>query len=598
MIGNVVSHGRSARDARNLVSHLLKTDMNERIEVRIDNMLAGELPGALRDMQLMRDSTKADAAFLHISISPSIQMSDEDVHRAGDIVLRHLGMADHGCARVLHDKPRATGTGGTHLHLVVARVGPDRTVARAGLDKINVEIACRLAEFELGEMRTLGRHYRSSLQYFEKFRPEVAAWLAAGLGPQPELPRGTVSPDQRRVLERKGIDFRKTREVVREAWARSDGPQAMCASLLEQGLSVLAGDKTGVWIVQRNGEFVGSLDRLAKVTQAEVSAFMKKPYELARVSDPREGRDNLGPKQTDGMHPEPQARPGTVPVGNVSPGLPRGAGRDSSSHDAGRRIENPLISMRDAAPHRRSARRARTAIIDLARADLPPSAHDLRGATAPIHAQASTEYAVAMRELDRRAAVARARIADAVSVIEVPPSLVDASDRAVVARGALMKAQDKEVAARATLEAAKATRPSGLIAWITGGSIAADDQIQLLERRLRAAMADVDARRIVAAGADMRESREFRAHAAIEAEHRVRQVELQELGRRDLALVDRLRNFLEARPAWAVYGVDALLQHIMRADIVRLAEEARLREEEHCGPQAEWRNYKPRGPTR
>ncbi|KRE03173.1 hypothetical protein ASE61_11795 [Bosea sp. Root670] len=203
-----------------------------------------------------------------------------------------------------------------------------------------------------------------------------------------------------------------------------------------------------------------------------------------------------------------------------------------------------------------------------------------------------------MGELDRRAAAARARIADAVSVIEVPSSLVDASDRAVVARGALIKAEGREAAARATLEAAKATRPSGPIAWITGRGIAADEQIQLLERRLRAAVADVEARRIVAAGADVRESREFRAHAAIEAEHRLRQVELQELGRRDLAWVDRLRNILEARPAWAAYGVDALSQHIMRANIVRLAEEARLREEEHRSRQAEFRNYRPRGPTR
>ncbi len=598
MIGNIVSHGRSARDARNLVSHLLKTEMNERVEVRVDNMLVGDLPSALRDMRLMRDSTKANAAFLHISISPSIQLSDKDLHRAGDIVLRHLGMADHGCARVLHNKPRVAGAGGTHLHLVVARVGPDRTVARAGLDKINVETACRLAEFELGkEKRTLGRHYRSSLRYLEKFRPEVAAWLAAGLGPQPELPRGTVTPDHRRVLERNGVDFRETREVVREAWARSDGPQALCASLLDQGLSVIAGDKTGVWIVQRNGEFLGALDRLAKVARAEVAAFMKKPYEPARVSDPRVGQDNLSPNKFDGVHREPHAPPGPVLVGNAPAGLPRGAGRVTSPYDAGPHIQNPLISMRDAAPHRRSGRSSRTAPVESARADLRRLTHDLRAAAPRIPAQASQDYADAMRELDRRATAVRARIADAVSVIELPSSLVDASDRAVAAREALMKAEGREAGARATLEAAKATRPSGPIAWITGTGIAADHQIQLLERSLRAAVMDVEARRIVSAGADKREILEVRAHAVVEAEHRRRQCELQELGRRDLAWVDRLRDMLEAQPTWAARGVDALSRHMKRANTARVARNAESWDEEHRGPQVDFQDYRPLGPA-
>ena len=62
MIGNVVSHGRSGRDARNLASHLLKTEMNERIAVRVDNMLSIDLPASLRDMQLMRDATCSECS--------------------------------------------------------------------------------------------------------------------------------------------------------------------------------------------------------------------------------------------------------------------------------------------------------------------------------------------------------------------------------------------------------------------------------------------------------------------------------------------------------------------------------------------------------
>lgn len=596
MIGNVVSHGRTVRDVRNLISHLLKTEVNERVVVRVDNMLAGDLPAALRDMQLMRDGTKADAAFLHISVSPSTQMSDEEAHRAGDIVLNHLGMAEHGCARVLHNKPRVAGTGGTHLHLIVARVGPDGAVARAGLDKINVETACRVAEFELGETPTLGRHYRSSLRYFEKFRPEVAAWLAANLGPQPVLPRSAVSPDQRRVLDRKCIDFRDAREVVREAWARSNGPQDLCAALLQQGLSVVAGDKQGAWIVQRNGEFVGALDRLARAMRTEVSEFMKKPCEPAGVSSQRDGRDNLGTDQQGGVRRDTHARPDPSPelFGRVLAQLPGGTGREASSYDAEGAVEGSLVSVRDAAPDRS----ALTAAIEPDRADIRPLARDLRAAAPRILAQAGQDYANAMRELDRRADAARARIAEAVSVLEPRSSLVDASERAVVAREALMNAEGREAAALATLEAAKATRPRGPIAWITGTRVAADRRIQLLERSLEAAVVNAEARRIISAGADKREALQVRAHAVVEAQHRRRQSELLEVGRSELAWVERLRDMLEAQPTWAAHGVDALSRHMTCANTARLAEEVRLREQEHRSRKGECRIYRPPRPAR
>jgi hypothetical protein len=597
MIGNVVSHGRSGRDARNLCAHLLKTEMNERVAVRIDAMLAPDLPTALRDMQLMRDGTKADAAFLHVSISPGRQMSDAEMHRAGDIVLRHLGMAENGCARVIHDKPRVAGEGGSHLHLVVARVGPDGAVARAGLDKIKVETACRLAEFELGEAPTLGRHHRSAIRYFEKARPEVAAWLTAGLGPQPEPPRSAVTPDQRRVLDRKGVDFRDVREVVREAWARSDGPQALRAALSEQGLTVLAGDKPGAWIVRRGEEFVGALDRLARQKRAEVSAFMEKQqHDPAPAAGPSISRDDPRPDQQGGPDRVPDARPRPDPGGGASARGPGGAGRKPGPHDLGAGAASPHLPDRDAAPDRRPARRARTAAIEVARADRRPRARDLRAAAARIAAQASPAYADALRELDRRAEDAHARMAQALAPIQPPASLADARRRAAKAREAAQEAEDRERTLRAALEAAEAGRPRGVLAWISGKAAAAERQIQALEKDLRTATDDVRARRIVRAGADGRADREERAHAAAEAERQRHQDGLQRLGRMDLARVDRLRRALETQPGWAAHGVDALSQHIDRADAVRRAEEAQRREEERRRQEAEDQAY--RGPSR
>lgn len=599
MIGNVVSHGRSGRDARNLASHLLKTEMNERIAVRVDNMLSIDLPASLRDMQLMRDGTKADAAFLHISISPGRQMTDAELHLAGDIVLRHLGMAENGCARVLHDKPRVAGEGGTHLHLVVARVGPDGLVARAGLDKIKVETACRLAEYELGEAPTLGRHHGSALRYFERARPEVAAWLTAGLGPQPDRPRSAVTPDQRRVLDRKGVDFRDVREVVKEAWARSDGPQALHAALAEQGLSVVAGDKPGAWIVRRGDEFVGALDRLAKQKRADVSAFMEKQHVAdTRPAAPSISRDDPRPDQQGREDREPDARPRPEPGAGPAARKPGRTGREPGAGDAGAGSAGPDLPDGDAAPDRRAARRARTAAIEVARADRQPRARDLRAAAARIAAQASPAYADAMRELERRADAARQRMARASVPLEPPASLAEARTKAQKAQKAVQEAERREDEARAALDAAEASRPRGVLAWVTGKAAAAERRILALETLVGERAQDARTRRSIRDGDARGEDRETRAFATAQATHERRQDGGRREGLMDLARVDRLRKAMEARPEWAIQGVPALEEHMRRAEAVRRADEAKLREQERRQQGVEDRAYTPRGPSR
>lgn len=68
MIGQAVRHGRNQRDAKNLHAHLMK-DKGARIEIL--NSAADDLQAIMSDMQLLRDGSKADAAFY---ISQSLQL--------------------------------------------------------------------------------------------------------------------------------------------------------------------------------------------------------------------------------------------------------------------------------------------------------------------------------------------------------------------------------------------------------------------------------------------------------------------------------------------------------------------------------------------
>lgn len=270
MIAGVIRHGRTQRESRALTDHLLKAENEPRVRI-LGGTLAVDLPGAIRDMERLRNSTSAEAAALHIHLSPSRSMSDEELLRAAEIVRHHLGAVDHPAALVVHDKERNEGEGHSHAHLVLGRVGPSGQVLESGFEKIKLETAARIIEFELGEPATLGRHHRSAVKWLQaNGRRDVAAWLDSAHGQDPDRPQSSVSPDSRQALARQGIDLSVVRTEIRDAW-RAGGAEAVRGA----GFDIEPGRKSGIYVVSRDGVEIGSLDRLTKEKRAAVRSAMK-----------------------------------------------------------------------------------------------------------------------------------------------------------------------------------------------------------------------------------------------------------------------------------------------------------------------------------
>lgn len=274
MIGQAVRHGRTAKDAKNLHAHLMK---DEGARVEIINSAADTLHGAMSDMQLARDASKADAAFLHLSLSPSRDMTDDELRQVATIVAKHFGAQEHPAALVIHDKDRASGKGNAHGHLVIGRVGYDGQVIPSGYEKIKLETAMRIAEFELGEPATLGRHHTSAIKWLRaNDRDDVADWLDLAHGPNPEKPQSPASPAKRQQIERvTKSDLTTITMTVRSAWEQSDNGQAFSAALAESGFDVVPGQKSGVFIVSKDGVELGALDRLLKEKRQVVKSKME-----------------------------------------------------------------------------------------------------------------------------------------------------------------------------------------------------------------------------------------------------------------------------------------------------------------------------------
>lgn len=272
-------HARTRRDSRALIAHLLKPGNDPRTLI-LGGTLAADLPAAVRDMERLRDSSKADAAALHIFLSPAREMTDDELKRAAEMVIAHLGAQGHPAALIIHEKERRDGNGHRHAHLVLGRVSPTGSVLESGFEKIRLETAARLVEYEMHEPPTLGRHHKSSVRWLRaNGREDVASWLEAAHGRDPDRPTSAASPDKRQALSRRGVDLSEVRAEIRAAWAAGGA-----AAVRKAGYEIEPGRKEGLYIVTRAGAEIGSLDRLTGQKRADIRIAMEaNPDQVSRI---------------------------------------------------------------------------------------------------------------------------------------------------------------------------------------------------------------------------------------------------------------------------------------------------------------------------
>jgi len=276
------THGRHASDARRLARHLAKST---RQTVRIASSsrltpglaLAPALDDIRRSVAL---SLRAAIGFHHITINPARLWSQAQRDEAARRILAELGATGHAWMLVEHsDKARAMPGGSpAHFHLVVAHVGPTGRALDTRQSFARLEAVARACEVDFGERITPSRRATAVATRLRRMgRADVAAMVQAS-GRRTPTPRSAMTSDGRQRAARLGLDLPAARGAVRDAWRSA----MLIDSLAAAGLQIALGAKRGVLIVKtRNGEFVGALDRLARVSRsaavARVEAEMARP---------------------------------------------------------------------------------------------------------------------------------------------------------------------------------------------------------------------------------------------------------------------------------------------------------------------------------
>jgi len=283
MILTTRRHGRDRRATKSLLAHLSKM-RGQTVEIAmISNTLASEPNEALRLMERARDAhARAEVAFHHLTLSPTLDLSDHELREAIARVLDRLGASEHAHVVWRHEKTGELA----HFHIVLGHVGPSGLCVDDSQSFAKLEAAARSLEAQFGERLTHSRRSSQVAALLDATEPAVAAAIRATV--QDEPPRSAMRSSTRAVAARAGFDLPAAKTEIRALWSRSDGPRAALAALADAGFSVEKGEKAGVFVVKSGDFTVGALDRLTGRKRSEIAAAVSQASDEQERKNERE----------------------------------------------------------------------------------------------------------------------------------------------------------------------------------------------------------------------------------------------------------------------------------------------------------------------
>lgn len=253
----MVIKGTSCAGAARLAVHLMRTDTNERAEVKeLRGVAAEDLRGALLEMQAVASGSRATKPFYHASINTRAEerLTDEQRAYAIDRLEEKLGLSGQPRTVVVHQKE-----GREHCHIVWSRVQLQtmRTISDSHNYRKHEEVA-RALEREFGHERVQGAHAERD----GKARPER-----------------TPSHAEMLQADRTGLSPKQITEQITELWRGTDNGKDFSVALWQAGYVLARGDRRDYVVIDP----MGGTHSLAKRVEG------------AKVKDIRERMADLDP---------------------------------------------------------------------------------------------------------------------------------------------------------------------------------------------------------------------------------------------------------------------------------------------------------------
>jgi hypothetical protein len=259
----VIIKGKSVGGAARLAVHLMRTDTNERAEVKeLRGVAADDLRGALLEMEAVAAGTRSTKPFYHASINTLAdeRLTEEQRAHAIDRLEAELGLTGQARIVVVHEKE-----GREHCHIVWSRIDLDRMAAISDSHNYRKhEIVSRELEREFGHERVQGAHVEREGK------------------PRPER---TPSHAEMLQADRTGLSPKQVKEQITELWRQTDTGQEFAVALWRAGYVLARGDRRDYVVIDPEGG----------------THSLARRVEGARVKDIRERMADLEPDRLPGI---------------------------------------------------------------------------------------------------------------------------------------------------------------------------------------------------------------------------------------------------------------------------------------------------------
>jgi hypothetical protein len=275
----MISGAERGKGGDALARHLLKPE-NDSVEVLSPRGLGSpDLVGQVRELVALSLGGRTDRPVYHVHADPDPAIADNDGARRRfwslfEAEFQLTGQPFCGATHVKH--------GRRHEHRVYSLVRPSGAVVDVGYDYLRRERCARVVEFEFGmPVPTPSKHSRAIVKALrEQGRADVADWMEASGTTEAARPVARLTPQERLIQERTGVDLDDLRAAALAAWRESADGAGFVEALRRRGLDLREG-RSGPVIVDATGtahlatRLVGAAARRAdgtRIPAAEVKA--------------------------------------------------------------------------------------------------------------------------------------------------------------------------------------------------------------------------------------------------------------------------------------------------------------------------------------
>jgi hypothetical protein len=271
---------------KRLIAHIENAEDNEEV-VDLQGHFADILDARTDAQQFGRE-----IAAVHWIISPARFATDEDMLEAVDRLAAEFGFNKTRAVVRRHTKSKAGGPAlfDRHVHVLAPAVDPTGAVMTSSHNFSRNEKLARILEYDWGgwadpltrdeslEPFTRGAHLKAVIATLEHSnRKDVAAALKKAFPHEQPRPVQSFDTANQQRLKRQGLDLPALRILIKDAWDSAADRSEFEMNLSESALVARAGDKPGVVVIETSdGNNVGSLARLIKITKSDVKAKMEK----------------------------------------------------------------------------------------------------------------------------------------------------------------------------------------------------------------------------------------------------------------------------------------------------------------------------------